>query len=788
LRRLLHLGIALLALPLFGQSNAGELRLKVSDPHGLGVKASITVSSDAAQLRRSLITDDGGFLTSRNLPFGSYQLKVESDGFAIYIGLIEIRSALPTEYIVKLSIAAMSTAVNVTAGGTLLDPEQSSATNHLDEQAIADRPASLPGRSLVDLVNSQPGWLYEGNAVLHPRGSEYQTQFVVDGIPLTDNRSPSFGPEMEADDVDSLTIYTAGIPAEYGRKMGGVIEVNTLRDEQPGLHGEAIVSGGSFNTAGAFARAQYGWGHNTLGASAAGSMTAHYLNPVVPENYTNRGTTGDFSLSFARDITPKDRLLLSVRHELSRYEIPNEQVQQFPQLQDPSPPPDTPPQLQTADNFETLAMVSYQHVFSSDILAHLRGMVRDNSDDLNSNASAWPIQAFLHNNFTEGYFNGTVSIHHGSQEWKAGIESDAMFLQENFSDFITVNPLDPNNPFDPATPARFAFTGHRPDLEQSAFVEDLIHLGKWTINAGLRWDHYQLLVNQNAVSPRFSLARYFPSAGVIVHASYDRVFQTPSFENILLASSLQVESLNPDILRLPIEPSHGNYFELGAAKSFLGQFRCDTNYFRRYVNNYADDDQILNTAVSFPVAFRKAIIYGAEAKIEVPHWSRFSGFLSYSYIVGNAWFPVTGGLFLGDEAVGAGTRLAGHFPDSQDQRHTVRLRIRYQLTSRMWIANNIEYGSGLPFEFAGTDEQALAEYGQTVVNRINLSSGRIKPTLSVGVATGFEFYKKEKRSLRLQADVENLNNRLNVIDFGGLFSGNAIGPPRSYFLRLAATF
>ncbi len=47
---------------------------------------------------------------------------------------------------------------------------------------------------MQDLVNSQPGWLYEGNAVLHPRGSEYQTQFVVDGIPLTDNRSPGFGP------------------------------------------------------------------------------------------------------------------------------------------------------------------------------------------------------------------------------------------------------------------------------------------------------------------------------------------------------------------------------------------------------------------------------------------------------------------------------------------------------------------------------------------------------------------------------------------------------------------
>ena len=53
---------------------------------------------------------------------------------------------------------------------------------------------------------------------------------------------------------------------------------------------------------------------------------------------------------------------------------------------------------------------------------------------------------------------------------------------------------------------------------------------------------------------------------------------------------------------------------------------------------------------AFPIAFRKAVIYGAEAKIELPDWRRFSGFVSYSYTVGNAWFPVTGGLFLGDDA------------------------------------------------------------------------------------------------------------------------------------------
>ncbi len=77
-RLLIHAGILLLALPLMAQSNTGELRLKVSDPHGLGTKASVTLTSDGAQLHRSLSTDDSGLLTARNLPFGLYQLKVEA--------------------------------------------------------------------------------------------------------------------------------------------------------------------------------------------------------------------------------------------------------------------------------------------------------------------------------------------------------------------------------------------------------------------------------------------------------------------------------------------------------------------------------------------------------------------------------------------------------------------------------------------------------------------------------------------------------------------------------------
>jgi hypothetical protein len=726
---------------------------------------------EANDFRNTFMTDESGALIARRLPLGIYRAEVQPPGFAPASVEIEVRSAVPVHSVITLSLASVSTSVTVEAEPTLLDPRRVNSANEIGSTTIETRMTSLPGRSLQDLVNSQPGWLYEGNAVLHPRGAEYQTQFVVDGIPLTDNRSPGMGPEIEADDVDSMSVYTAGIPAEFGRKMGGVVEVNTLKNAQAGTHGEVDLSGGSFETAGASAQVQYARGKDTVGGSASGSMTSHYLNPVVPQNYTNRGTTGDFSVHYERQLSEHDRLGFIVRRALSHFQLPNEQLQQ------------AAGQRQDGDNLEIMGIVSYQHVFSSNALGAVRGMVRDNSSDLTSNDASTPIMAFLHNNFREGYFNGTISVHHGRQEWKAGIESDSLFLHENFSDIIT----DPTR-FDPGTPATFAFTGSRPDLEQSAYLQDLIRLGNWTVSAGLRWDHYQLLVNQNAVSPRLSVAHFFPAAGLVVHASYDRVFETPSAENILLASSPQVVSLSDQVLRLPVEPSHGNYFEVGGSKSVFSHARLDFSYYWRYSDNFADDDQILSTAVSFPIAFNKAVIYGAEGKIEIPNWGRFSGYASYSYMVGNVWLPVTGGLFLGDDAANALSELTGHLPVSQDQRHTVRLRLRYQMASRFWVAGSAEYGSGLPFEFTGTYQDALAQYGPAMVSRVDFDRGRVRPSLAVGASIGAELYKGDHFSTRLQADAANLNNRLNLIDFGGLFSGNAIAPPRSYSLRLQTNF
>jgi hypothetical protein len=89
-------------------------------------------------------------------------------------------------------------------------------------------------------------------------------------------------------------------------------------------------------------------------------------------------------------------------------------------------------------------------------------------------------------------------------------------------------------------------------------------------------------------------------------------------------------------------------------------------------------------------------------------------------------------------------------------------------------------------------EQCIAgevqTYGQQVVDRVNFAQGRIYPTFQLSASAGADVYTSERLNMRFQLDGQNLTNVVNLIDFGGLFSGNAIGPSRSVALRLTTNF
>ena len=210
--------------------------------------------------------------------------------------------------------------------------------------------------------------------------------------------------------------------------------------------------------------------------------------------------------------------------------------------------------------------------------------------------------------------------------------------------------------------------------------------------------------------------------------------------------------------------------------------------FRRDFRNYSDDDVLLDTGVSFPIAFAQARIAGEEVRLEVPNWSRFSGYLSYANQSGIGQGPITGGLFLGSDAL-TGLADTTKFAVSQDQRNTARARVRFQAPRHSWFAVGGQYGSGLPADTGGANPSfLLAQYGAAILGRVNLDRGRVRPGFSWDVAAGMEVYHKEHRSASFQIQAANLSNRVNVINFASLFSGTAVAPPRSVSARLRLTF
>ena len=434
----------------YAQTSTGELRLEIIDPSGQGVAATGTLVGQATQSRYEFSTDAAGRRVVSRLAFGRYHLTVQAPGFLPYSGLVEIRSESPVRARIPLALAAVETTIEVTDSDTLIDPYRVGSVQHAGPQALARRPASTPGRDVVDVVNRQSGWLLEANGVLHPRGSEYGVQYVIDGEPLIDNRSPAFAPVITAGELESVTVRTGGYPAEYGRQLGGVIELATTRDLRPGWHAKLSLDGGSFGARDASAFIQYTLGKNTFNADASGFHTDRYLDPPVQDNFTNRATGGDAALNWDRTWNDDHRTRASVRYGRAGFEVPNERLQR------------SAGQRQDRATTETAGDLNHTWLVNAETIASGRVAARDLTASLWSNDLSTPIQPFQNRGFREVYVSTSVAAHRGRHELKAGVDALFRDIHESFSYRITSFDVGGTPVFDDSTPATFTSpTGSR---------------------------------------------------------------------------------------------------------------------------------------------------------------------------------------------------------------------------------------------------------------------------------------------------------------------------------------
>lgn len=329
----------------------------------------------------------------------------------------------------------------------------------------------------------------------------------------------------------------------------------------------------------------------------------------------------------------------------------------------------------------------------------------------------------------------------------------------------------------------------------SAFLEDRVRLGEVTLTLGLRHDEYRFLVRARQTQPRIGVAWKLPRAGTVLRASYNRTFQTPPNENLLLASSDAAAQLAPPSVRealgggrLGIRPERENVYELGIQQPLGRRLALDAAYYHRDKRDIQDNDNFLNTGIIFPTSLARARVNGAEGRITLLPWGPLAGSVSFTHFRAVVTPPFTGGLFLGSAAVEALSE--GPFVIDHDQQLGIHGVARAELGRGFWLSSVVRYDSGLVSNPSDPAEVAADPDFADLLPLVDLGRNppRVRPRTIVDLALGYERRRGDRRQWDAQVQVANLTDKRALYNFQSIFVGTRLVPPRTFSARLRLHF
>lgn len=794
---LLVVAALFIAQPSFAQARIGTVQGTVKDPTGALVPdAEVTITQPVTRYTQTTKTDRQGTYKLVNIPFNTYNVRARAEGFQATEQSIDLESTVPLSLDLSLAITGAEAAVTVTENNAaLLEADRSSSDTDIN-QSILERPmGAAPSRAIESIVASAPGFVTDDNGRMHPRGSESQVQYVVDGIPVTDNMSAIFSTSLDARTLRTVEVLTGGIPAEFGDKLAGVINVNTRSGLEGPTQGAVSFSGGSFSTgevAADFSTHTKRFGFLT---NLSASTSQRYLDPPTIDNLHNFGRTGKGFFRLDYELDQNNSLRGVFTFGGSNFQVANK-LEQDINGQD---------QLERLrDNAQSITL---QHIFSPNTLGQFSVFNRYGRARLSSNALSTPVVASQNRTLQNYGAIGSIAATRGSHNIKFGGQVTITPVHENFSFYPTVHFDDivdpdgivlpnPINSFNAANP--FVFTGNKTGRTLSAYIQDRFPLFKnFTLDAGVRYDNYRLLISDHALSPRIAVAYFIPSTKTTLRASYNRFFQPPPAENLLLASSREAASISPiaviqgvnTVQPIPVDKEH--VFEVGAQQLLSRFLRLNLTVYQKRIKNYSDKDQFIETGVIFPIAIASGRVTGEEVRIESTDIKGFHGSMSYSNSHAYGVTPITGGLFLGEDP--QELQLRGvKFSADHDQRNSAQFQLGYNHRPTGFYATfGGRYDSGVPtdVEPGTTLADFVAEgFDPRLYNEIDFQRGRVRPRTLFDLSVGADLMQKERVSVNIQFDVQNLTNELFLYNFQSVFSGTHVGYPRLFSGRLSLRF
>jgi hypothetical protein len=195
----------------------------VLDEDGLEVPgAQVSVTAPELMGNRVETTDEEGRFRVRALPPGDYTVEVFHPSFKTWrSGALHVPLAQTVNLDIQMRLKDAQETVVVIETAPAVDIESTQSGMVLDYATLKDIPTGRDYQSAVELV---PGVV--GSDIVH--GSfDTSNQYYLDGVNITDPLTNTFSTNLNFDAIEAVEVITGGMDAEYGRSLGGAVNVVT---------------------------------------------------------------------------------------------------------------------------------------------------------------------------------------------------------------------------------------------------------------------------------------------------------------------------------------------------------------------------------------------------------------------------------------------------------------------------------------------------------------------------------------------------------------------------------
>jgi outer membrane receptor protein involved in Fe transport len=643
------------------------------------------------------------------------------------------------------------------ARDTNLLPKIGASTYTITRQTIENLPQG-DNTPIDKVILQMPGVSYDtavSNPSFHVRNEYANVQIRINGVVLPEGVS-SLGPFLDTNFIGSMSLLTGALPAEYGLRTAGVLDITSRSFATPG--GEVSLYGGSrqtftpsFDYGGSFGNSEYF-------VTARGNWNGLGLeNPTPALNAIHDETQqGKFFRYGSTLLDESTRLSVISAASFSAFQIPNNPGQ-VPLGDFPFGAP------VTNYNSSTLNENEYD-TYIANIVSWQRHTL--DGDAQIAAFSRYAEVHFIPDIFGDMVFNDVASdvIR---QSTLTGIQGEAAYTvndrhtvradfavtgeQTNVTNSSTVMPGDVGAVTGPA----FNITDQSSLLgwNMGAYVQDEWKLtNQLTLNTGLRFDQLFQYVDANQFSPRVALV-YKPFDGTSIHAGYARYF-TPPYQAQAVSSNIALftnTTNQPEVqLADPVKPERSHYFDVGVDQTVLPGLTMGLDGYYKIARDMIDDGQFGAAVVLTQFNYAEGYSEGGEFKLKYKN-GNFNAYANFSYNITEGK-DVESNQYLIDALDYQYLLTHWHYTDDM-QRMTGSAGLSYRLYDTTLTADMI-YGSGL-------------RTGDIADNNVPPNSLHTTPyaVVNTGIAHDFK-WSPDWKPLTVRFDVVNLFDQVYELRTG----------------------